>query len=108
MKVIRRWFWHIHVALGHAVLDLDGTAYRVNNAHELHQHSVAGGLNNPSAVLGDFRVHKGTSMGLELAQSGAPLISSHQAAVSYHICSKDGRDLRSRRSVRTVGPRNMS
>ena len=82
---------YIHVAFGHPALDFDGTTHRVHDARELHQHSIPGGLDDPSTVLGDLRVYEGASMGLELAQSAA-LISSHQAAVSGYICSEDSRE----------------
>jgi hypothetical protein len=58
------------------VLDFDCTANRVHDARELDQHPIAGGLDNPPAVLSNLRVHEGASMGFELAQS-APLISPH-------------------------------
>ena len=44
------------VALGHAALDVGSTVHRINNARELHQHAVAGGLHDPSPMFVDFRI----------------------------------------------------
>ena len=49
---------HIGVALGHAALHLDRAAHRVDDAGELDQHAVAGGLDDAAAVLGDLGIDK--------------------------------------------------
>jgi hypothetical protein len=34
----------------------DSAAHRIDDAPELYQHAVAGGLDDPAVVLGDFRI----------------------------------------------------
>ena len=46
----------VGVALGHPALHLDSKAHRVDDAGELDQHAVAGGLDDAAAVLGDLGV----------------------------------------------------
>ena len=41
------------VAVGHAGLDLDGAAHRLDDAGELDQQAVAGALDDAAAVVGD-------------------------------------------------------
>ena len=40
----------------HCPLNVDGAAHRVDNAGKLNQQAVAGGLDDPPAMLVDFRV----------------------------------------------------
>jgi hypothetical protein len=47
-----------NVPPGHCLLDLDRAAHPIDYAGELHQHSIAGGLDDPAMVLGDFRIDK--------------------------------------------------
>ena len=44
---------HVGVALRHSALHLDGAAHRIDDAGELDQDAVAGGLDDAAAVLGD-------------------------------------------------------
>ena len=44
------------VALGHRLLHLDRAAHRIDDAGELDQQAVAGGLDDAAMVLGDFRI----------------------------------------------------
>src|SRR6516162_3022924 len=46
---------HIGVALGHPLLHFDRAAYRVDDAGELDQQAVAGGLDDATAVPLDHR-----------------------------------------------------
>src|SRR4029077_17444908 len=48
--------WHIHVALGHLALDVDGAPNRIDDAGELDEQAVAGGLDDAAAMFGDFRL----------------------------------------------------
>ena len=48
--------WNARIALEHAVLHLDGAAHRVDNAAELNNGSIAGALDYPPIVNGDYRV----------------------------------------------------
>ena len=51
--VVRR---DIRVPLGHRLLHLDRAAHRIDDAGKLHQHAVAGGLDDAAVVLGDLRI----------------------------------------------------
>ena len=53
------------VPLGHCVLHLDRAARRVNDARELHQKAVGGGLDDASVMLGDFRIDEFAAQRLE-------------------------------------------
>ena len=53
---MRRSAGDIGIALGHPALHLGGAAQRVDDAGELDQQAVAGGLDDAAAVLGDLRV----------------------------------------------------
>ena len=44
------------VPLGHRPLHLDRAAHRIDDARELDQQAVAGGLDDAAAVLGDLRI----------------------------------------------------
>src|SRR5262249_50204956 len=46
----------VGVARGHAVLHVDCAAHRFDRACELGEHAVAGGLDQPPLMLGDFRL----------------------------------------------------
>ena len=48
--------WKADIALDHAVLHLDGAAYRVDHAAELNDGSIAGALDYAPIVNGDYRV----------------------------------------------------
>ena len=47
---------HIGVALGYPALDLGRTAHRIDDALELDEHPVAGGLDDAAATFGDLGV----------------------------------------------------
>jgi hypothetical protein len=48
--------WHVAVPLDHAALDIDGTAHRIDNADEFHQHPVARGFDDATSVFGDHGI----------------------------------------------------
>ena len=75
---------HIGVALAHAALDLGGAGDRVHHARELHQHAVAGELDDAPLVLGDLGVDQLVAMRLERGKR-AGLVSAHEAAVADHV-----------------------
>ena len=47
---------HLRVAVRHRPLDLGGAAHRIDDARKFHQHPVAGGLDDATVMLRDFRV----------------------------------------------------
>ena len=47
---------HVGVALAHPALDFGGAGDRVHDARELHQHAVAGQLDDAPLMLGDLGV----------------------------------------------------
>ena len=68
---------HVGVALGHPALHLDGAAHRIDDAGELDQQAVAGGLDDAAAVLGDLRIDQLAAMRLaaraSVPSSSAPI-----------------------------------
>src|ERR1700730_3259976 len=57
---------HITVALGHAALNIEGTADRIHYTAKLSQHSIAGVLDNTAAVVGNLGIEKGAQVKLKL------------------------------------------
>src|SRR6476619_3464030 len=53
--VVRR---DTEVVLGHRLLHLDRAAHRVDDAGKLHQHTVAGRLDDAALMLGDLRIEE--------------------------------------------------
>jgi hypothetical protein len=75
---IRRY---IGVSLGHSALHFDGAAHRVDDAGELDEQSVAGGLDDPASVLLDLGITQLTSDRLQFGKRTF-LILAHLAANS--------------------------
>ncbi len=82
---------HGGIAFLHPALKLDPTAQGVHHARELHEHAVAGRLDDPAPVLGDLEIYEGSAVGLELRE-GAFLVDAHEAAVASHIGCQNGRE----------------
>ena len=80
---------HRRVALGHAALDRDAAAHRVDNAAELGQQTVAGGLDDAPGMLGDLVVDQLAAMRFEACQR-AFLIVADQPAVAGNIGGENG------------------
>ena len=80
---------HLSIALGHPALNLNGTPNCIHHTGELDQHTVPGGLHDPTTVLGDLGVNESAAVGLELRE-GSLLVSAHQAAISSHVGCQDG------------------
>jgi hypothetical protein len=59
--------------LSHPLLNLDGTPQCINDAGELNQHSVSGGLYDASAMLSDLGVYQFTPVRPELSERSAPI-----------------------------------
>ena len=74
----------VGVAFGHAPLHLGRALDGVDDARELHQHAVAGGLDDPAFFLGDGRIDQLEPM---RAQPGerARLVRLHEPAVAHHV-----------------------
>jgi hypothetical protein len=64
------------VAIDHAALNIDGATHSVDDANELHQQPISGGLNNSAAMFRDLGVYEFLAMCFELAQR-AFLIGTH-------------------------------
>ena len=80
------------VAVGHAGLDGDGAAHRLDGAGEIDQQAVAGALDDAAAVRRDMGFDELAEMRLEPAQR-AFLVVPHQPAVADHVGRQDGREL---------------
>ena len=91
MRNSMRWSaGHAGIALGHAALHLDRAAHRIDDAGELHQQAVAGGLDDAAAVFGDLRIDQLAPMALE-AREGRALVAAHQPRITRHIGREDRR-----------------
>src|ERR1700682_933463 len=55
---------HVGVLRGHATLDFNGTAHRIDGAGKLYQHAVASGLDDAASVGGYSGVYEGLSESL--------------------------------------------
>ena len=79
-------------ALGdHLPLQLNGTAHRVNDAGELDQEPIAGGLDDAAAVLGDLRVAELASDRPQCGE-GTLLVRFRQPRVAGDIGRQDRRE----------------
>jgi hypothetical protein len=76
------------VPFGHRLLHHDRAADRIDNAGKLHQHAVAGGLDDATAVFGDLRIEELAAQRLE-AFVRALLIGAHQPRIAGDIGGKD-------------------
>src|SRR5205814_4760318 len=76
------------VPLGHRLLHRDRAAHRIDDAGKLHQHAVAGGLDDAAPVLGDLRVEELAAQSLE-AFERAFLVRPHQPRIPRHIGGED-------------------
>ena len=77
------------VAVGHAGLDGDGAAHRLDGAGEIDQQAVAGALDDAAAVGGDMRLDQLAEMALQALQR-AFLVAAHQPAVAGDVGRQDG------------------
>jgi hypothetical protein len=78
----------VRVASRHPPLDLDSAQHRIDDAVELDQHAIAGGLDDAAAVLRDSRIDELDPMGLETRERPR-LVSLHQATVADHVSGDD-------------------
>ena len=76
------------VALGHRLLHLDRAAHRIDDAGELDQQAVAGGLDDAAVVLGDLRVDQLAAERFEPFER-AFLVRPHQPRIARHIGGED-------------------
>jgi hypothetical protein len=76
------------VPLGHRLLHRDRAAHRVDDAGKFHQQAVAGGLDDPPAVLGDLRIEELTAQRFQTFER-ALLIRPHQPRIPRHIGGED-------------------
>ena len=76
------------VALGHRLLHLDRAAHRIDDAGELDQQAVAGGLDDAAVVLGDLRIDELAAQRFE-AFERAFLVRPHQPRIPRHIGGED-------------------
>src|ERR1041385_7003221 len=72
------------VAFGHEALDVDGTAYRIDDTGELDEDAVARGLDDAPPMLRDFRVDYRPPVAFQGSQS-AFLVNTHQARIAGDV-----------------------
>ena len=75
---------HAGIALGHAALHVHRAANRIDDASELQQQAVAGGLDHATGVFADLGVDQFAAMGPEGCQR-ATLVATHEAGVAHNI-----------------------
>jgi hypothetical protein len=76
--------WNARIALDHAVLHLDGAAHRVDNAAEFNDGSIAGALDHPPIVDGDYRVDQ-IAPKCPQPRQYAILVRAGKSAIPDHI-----------------------
>ena len=74
----------VGVALDHLALNFDRTSGGIDRAGEFHQHAIAGGLDDATAVGGDRWIEKCFPASLQLLKR-AFLVATHQPAVAGDI-----------------------
>jgi hypothetical protein len=79
---------HTGFAIDHRPLQLGGTAHRVDDAREFHQHPVVGRLYDAAGMLADLRVDELAAMRLK-ALVRAFLVRAHQTRIPRHIGGED-------------------
>ncbi len=79
------------VARDHAALQVDRAAHRIDDALELHQNAVVGGLDDAPAVLRDLGIDQLPPVRLHLAER-AFLVGAHQPAVAGDVGRKNSRE----------------
>jgi hypothetical protein len=77
------------VAVGHAGLDGDGAANRLDGAGEVDQQAIAGALDDAAAVGRDMRLDQLAEVALQALQR-AFLVAAHQPAVAGDIGRQNG------------------
>ena len=87
---MRRSCRHAGVAQRHLALHLDRAAHRVDDAGELDQQAVAGGLDDAAAMLGDLGVDQFAAERLQRRER-AFLVRAHQPRVAGDIGRQDRR-----------------
>jgi hypothetical protein len=68
------------IPLGHRLLHRNCSAHRIDDAGKFHQQTVAGGLDNATLVLGDFRID----------QFAAQRLEAFERAFLIHPCTIGG------------------
>src|SRR5207247_4798418 len=69
------------VALRHRLLHRDGAAHRVDDAAELDQHPVAGGLDDATLVLGDAGIDQLIAVSLKTRERAFLVLTDQPAVV---------------------------
>ena len=87
---MRRSAGDVGVALGHFALHLDRAAHRVDDAGELDEQPVAGGLDDAAAVLVDLGVDQLAPNRLQRRER-AFLVRAHQPRIAGDIGRQDRR-----------------
>src|SRR5262249_41875825 len=80
---------HARHAFGLDALDLDRAVQRLDHARKLDQQPVAHGLDQPAAMLGDFRFEHFAQIGPEMGACSY-LVGLAEAAVADDVGDQDG------------------
>src|SRR5262249_7274768 len=79
-------YWH--VALAHAALHFHRAARSVHRAGEFDQNAVAGPLDDPAAMLGNFGLQEAAPKYVD-PRERALFVSAHQPAVAGDVAGKN-------------------
>jgi len=75
---------HVDVALGHAALHFRGAAHRIDDALKLNKRTIAGGLDDAPAMLGDLWTEECVAIRFEVAQRTF-LVIAHQPRIAGDV-----------------------
>ena len=73
------------------LLRLHRALHGIHHARELGQDAVAGGVDDPAAMLGDHAVHDLAACGQQA--QGPDLVQAHQPGIARHVRRQDGGEL---------------
>src|SRR5262249_54992231 len=73
---------NLHIALGHFPLDIDSTAYAVDDTGKLDEQAVARRFDNAPAVFRDLGIDDRASVALECGQC-AFFVEAHQPRIAH-------------------------
>ena len=82
---------HVAITPRHALLEFDCAAERFGDALELHQKSIAGGLDDAALAFGDRRVDQLQPHRFEPCE-GPRLVDLHETAIANHIRRQNCRE----------------
>ncbi len=93
---------YLGIALDHAALDVNGATHGVDDADKFHQHAVAGCLDDPAPMLGDFGIDQVPCDALSVVE-GLPLRQCPSTGCNRRCRPPESRQASGRREPRPQG-----